>query len=289
MCLPGDTPGLISGGGHRYPAVLLGGVADTPGAAVRAVDRPAEIDAVLEAAGAPHVAAVRRAGAVLWDGPVLTYDGLADGAVICRRSRYLTVLATSGALGAELSAAGPGARMSDLPLRRRAVARAGGDPIARGRGRAAAVGLNIALIATGGGRRRALLGRRSATMAAMPGMWSFVAGNIEPADGTEPLESALGRELAEEMPALSPSDAATAASRARVYGACLSLGRLGPSLLASAEMDGTAADLGHLDPGEFDLTRIIDLDDPAACWEGLSPRSLVPASAALLRELLSRR
>lgn len=280
-----DTPDLILGGGHRYPAVLLAGIARTPDAAVRALDRPAVVDARIEAAGARHVAAVRRAGAVLWDGPVLVYDHVAEGAVVCLRSRYLTVLATSGALGAEWTAAGPDARPADLPLRRRAVERAGGDPIACGRGRAAAVGLNVALVATAGGRRRTLIGRRSARMAAMPGMWSFVAGNVEPGDGERPLARALGRELDEEIPALSPADAARTAAGAQVHGACFSLGRLGPSLLASAEIDATAADLGNLDREEFDRTRVIDLDDPASCWRGMSPASMVPASAALLAAL----
>lgn len=283
--LPRDTTGLIRAGGHTYPAVLLPGISAHPTGAVRADGSAAEVDGELEAAGAGHVETLRDAGAILWDGPVLVYDRVADGAVRCRESSYFRVLATSVAIGAELTAADADAVLADLPLRRRAIHLAGGDPITSGRGRAAAVGLNIAVVATGGGGRHALIGRRSAAMAAMPGMWSFVAGNVEPADGFQPLVSALGREMAEEMPAISGADAHELASRARVHGACFSLGRLGPSLLASTPVDASARDLGRLDAEEFDETRTIDLDDPESCWRGMSPESMVPASAALLAAL----
>ncbi len=285
--LPRDTPGLIEAGGHAYPAVLLPRISADPGRAVRADDVAADVDRELEAAGASHVDALREAGATLWDGPVLVYERVADGAVICRRSSYFRVLATSAAVGAELAVTGADAPLSELPLRRRAIRLAGGDPIASGRGRAAAVGLNIAVVAVGGGGRSALIGRRSRSMAAMPGMWSFVAGNIEPTDGPRPLASALGRELTEEMPAISVADARELVSGARVHGACFSLGRLGPSLLASTRIDATADDLGRLDAEEFDETRVIDLDDPESCWTGMSPGSLVPSSAALLSELIA--
>lgn len=286
MCLPHNTPGRVRGGGHDYPAVMLGGVASDPSAAVTAIAAEAEVDTDLSRAGRAYLDAMQASDAEIWDGPILSYDRIVGASVQCRRSSYFTMLATSGALAAELSDAGGAPALDELPLRKRAVAMSGGDPIASGRGRAAAVGLNIALIARGGGGRQTLLGRRSAQMAALPGLWSFVAGNIEPADGARPLPTALARELEEELPALATGDAAAAAEKAIVHGACMSLGRLGPSLIASSEIDCNIGDLGALDRSEFDATRVVDLDDPEGCWAGMAPGLMVPASAALMASLL---
>ena len=88
------------------------------------------------------------------DGPVLAMTAVHGGVVHARRAGYFDMVATADALA------------GDPALRARAPALAGDDPLRRGDGRVAAIGLSVAALLPGG---RVLLGRRRAELPLDPG------------------------------------------------------------------------------------------------------------------------
>jgi ADP-ribose pyrophosphatase YjhB (NUDIX family) len=183
---------------------------------------------------------------------VLVLERLDGDELSARRSGYFANVRTADALRAEWLREGMG------PLRARAHALADGDPLHDGHGRAAAVGL--AVVATHAGR--VLLGRRSRSLAADPGLWHVApSGMLEP--GTS-VEAQVERELREEL-------GVEGAEAPRMLGVGFDLLRLRPELCLTLELSGE-----EVQPGaEFSETRWID---PTDDW----PADLTPAAAAAL-------
>ena len=213
----------------------------------------APLDPDLLAGGQAHLAEVRRRTRGLRDGAVLALDRLEAGTLHVRPSGYLATVATADALRAEWEREGMG------PLRARAHALAGADPLRSGHGRAAAVGLAVVTTFAG----RVLLGRRSQAVAADPGLWHVVpSGMLEP--GVD-LVDQIGRELEEEL-------GLYAGWEAEGLGLGFDLARLRPEVCWRLEaVREPELKLGY----EFTEVRWID---PAGGW----PEGLTPAAAAAL-------
>ena len=146
-------------------------------------DGPWAVDPALRAGGAAHLAALRRRVPAMHDGPVLAMTAVDGGVVRARRAGYFDMVATGDALA------------GDPALRARALALAGDDPLRRGDGRVAAIGLSVAAVLRDG---RVLLGRRRADLPLDPGRWHVVpSGMLEP--GPDPIAAAVAREAREEL------------------------------------------------------------------------------------------
>ena len=241
--------------GRTYPAAI----AETWPVAIEEAAEPVHLDPELLASGRSHVDEVASRTPRLHDGPVLALDCVEGETLHARPSGYLATVATADALRAEWEREGFG------PMRARAHEVAGSDPLRNGNGRGAAVGLAV-VTALGG---RVLLGRRSESVAADPGLWHVApSGMLEP--GVD-LADQMDRELEEE---LGPQDVGWSA---RVLGLGFDLLRLRPEVCWSLEpIDEPELRLGE----EFIEARWID---PAVEW----PEELTPAAAGALALFLA--
>lgn len=305
-------PLLVERSGHRYAAAVVPlrvALAD----AVVVLDGPgAALDPGVSAAGAAHLAALRRARPGTHDGPVLSFVDL-DGAVVrATRGGYFAMIAACDGVRAELDAAGPdGAEaavtgspaghgrpdvtrwyrpdpppLDALPLRALVHAAAGGDPLASGAGRAAGLGVSVVTTVPAGSGRAVVLGRRSGAVATDSGLWHIApSGMLEDLEGGV-LAGTVALELSEELGVDLP--VAQVAARATVLGLVHDLTRLRADLavrldLTAAEAAGITAPPG----GEFDALRLVPVDpvDPAgldALWREHPPERLTPAGAGAL-------
>ncbi len=227
-------------------------VAVTARADVRVVvdEGPWPVDAALRAGGAAHLAALRERAPAMHDGRVLAMTAVEGGRVRARVAGYFDMVATGDALAA------------DLALRARAADLAGGEPLRRGDGRVAAIGLSVAALVPGG---RVLLGRRRPDLPLDPGHWHVVpSGMLEPAPG-DPVARALAAEAREELGV--EADPAAA----RVLGLGWDLARLRPEVCLALELDGVPPRAGG---DEFDAVEAFDPARP--------PAPLTPGAACAL-------
>jgi 8-oxo-dGTP pyrophosphatase MutT (NUDIX family) len=207
-------------------------------------DGPWAVDEALRAGGAAHLAALRRRVPGMHDGPVLAMATVHRGVVHARRAGYFDMVATADALAGD-----PG-------LRARALALAGDDPLRRGDGRVAAIGLSVATLVPGGG---VLLGRRRAGLPLDPGRWHVVpSGMLEP--GRDPIAAALAREAREEL-GVTIDPAAV-----RMLGLGWDRARLRPEVCMAVTLDAVPALAGG---DEFDVVEAYAVTDvPAALTPG---------------------
>jgi 8-oxo-dGTP pyrophosphatase MutT (NUDIX family) len=218
-------------------------------------DGPWPVDPALRAGGAAHLAALRRRVPAMHDGPVLAMTVVDGGLVRARRAGYFDMVATCDALA------------GDPALRARALALAGAEPLRRGDGRAAAIGLSVAATLPDG---RVLLGRRRAELPLDPGRWHVVpSGMLEP--GPEPVATAVAREAREEL-GLTIDPAAV-----RVLGLGWDLDRLRPEVCVALALDAVPAGAGG---DEFDVVDAFDVARP--------PAPLTPGAACALALLAKR-
>jgi 8-oxo-dGTP pyrophosphatase MutT (NUDIX family) len=202
-------------------------------------DGPWPVDPALRAGGAGHLAALRRRVPAMHDGPVLAMTAVDGGVVRARRAGYFDMVATADAL------------VGDRVLRERALALAGGDPLRRGDGRVAAIGLSVAAVVPGG---RVLLGRRRAGLPLDPGRWHVVpSGMLEP--GSDPIAAAVACEAREEL------GMAVDPAAVRVLGLGWDLARLRPEVCVALTLDAVPARAGG---DEFDVVEAFDLVRPPA-------------------------
>ncbi len=219
---------LLTREGVVHPVVVLRALDGAPGGVLVDDGRPLEVDPVLLAAGAAHRDAVVAAAPGTWNGAILGFRALDGDTVVAGRTDYFTMLATSDALRAEREREGEAG-----PLRTRARAAAGGDPLRSGAGRASVVGLSILVVLTHGEDAWLLLGRRSRDLAVSPGLTGTIDGCTEPGGSERPLAENLARELAEEAPgavALSGRGAAELVAGARLQGLTMNMLRLSPTI-----------------------------------------------------------
>jgi 8-oxo-dGTP pyrophosphatase MutT (NUDIX family) len=164
---------------------------------------------------------------------VLAMTAVQGGVVHARRSGYFDMVATADALAGD-----PG-------LRARALALAGDDPLRRGDGRVAAIGLSVATLVPGGG---VLLGRRRADLPLDPGRWHVVpSGMLEPE--RDPIAAAVAREAREELGVT--IDPATV----RMLGLGWDLARLRPEVCVALTLDVVPTRAGG---DEFDAVEAFD-------------------------------
>ena len=146
-------------------------------------DGPWPVDPALRAGGAAHLAALRRRVPAMHDGPVLAMTAVERRVVRARRAGYFDMVATADALA------------GDPALRARAVALAGEDPLRRGDGRVAAMGLSVAARCPTGA---CCSGAGAPSLPLDPGAWHVVpSGMLEPEP--DPIGAAVAREALEEL------------------------------------------------------------------------------------------
>jgi 8-oxo-dGTP pyrophosphatase MutT (NUDIX family) len=139
----------------------------------------------------------------------------------------------------------------DRALRARALALAGEDPLRRGDGRVAAIGLSVAATVPGG---RVLLGRRRADLPLDPGRWHVVpSGMLEP--GPDPIAAAVAREVREELGVVVDPRAV------RMLGLGWDLERLRPEVCVALRLQVVP---GRAGGDEFDVVEAFDAARPAA-------------------------
>jgi 8-oxo-dGTP pyrophosphatase MutT (NUDIX family) len=219
-------------------------------------DGPWPLDAALRAGGAAHLAALRERVPRMHDGPVLAMTAVAGGVVRARRAGYFDMVATADALA------------GDPALHARAGALAGDDPLRRGDGRAAAIGLSVAALVPGGG---VLLGRRRADLPLDPGLWHVVpSGMLEPEP--DPVAGALAREAHEELGVDVDSAAVT------MLGLGWDLARLRLEVCVALSLDAVPQRAGG---DEFE---VVEAFDPAR-----PPTGLTPGAACALALLAKQR
>ena len=231
-------------------------------------------DAELLAAGRPLLERVKARSPGLHDGAVVAFDRVEDGMLVCRRGRYLEMLATCDALRDELEHA-KGAR---LPSRELAERAAGDTPFRSGRGRVAALGVAVACVLPD--PPRVLLGRRRSDLATDPGCWHVApSGMLEP--DSRPVLAAVERELQEELGVR--LTARELERRLEALGVGWDLTRLRPELCLRLNLLADEAERVELSESEFELRREIELSDEALA-EILSgdATALTPAAAATL-------
>jgi 8-oxo-dGTP pyrophosphatase MutT (NUDIX family) len=202
-------------------------------------DGPWPVDAALRAGGAAHLAALRRRVPTMHDGPVLAMTAVDGGVVRARRGGFYDMVATADALA------------DDPALRARASALAGDDPLRRGDGRVAAIGLSVAAMVPGG---RVLLGRRRTALPLDPGRWHVVpSGMLEPEP--DPIAAAIAREGREELGVdVDPT-------AVRILGLGWDLARLRPEVCVALTLDAVPVRAGG---DEFDVVEAFDLARPPA-------------------------
>ena len=209
------------------------------------------VDQALRAGGAAHLAALRRRVPAMHDGQVLAMTAVRGAVVHTRRAGYFDMVATADALA------------HDDALRARAVEVAGGDPLRRGDGRVAAVGLSVAATLPDG---RVLLGRRRAELPLDPGAWHVVpSGMLEP--DPDPIGAAVAREAREELGVAADPGAV------RVLGLGWDLARLRPEVCVALALEAVPARAGG---DEFDAVAPFALARPP------SPRTAGAACALAL-------
>jgi 8-oxo-dGTP pyrophosphatase MutT (NUDIX family) len=217
-------------------------------------DGPWPVDPALRAGGAAHLAALRRRVPAMHDGPVLAMTAVSGGLVHARRAGYFDMVATADALA------------HDPGLRGRAAALAGEDPLRRGDGRVAALGLSVAATLPDG---RVLLGRRRAELPLDPGAWHVVpSGMLEP--GPDPIAAAVAREALEELGVAADPGAV------RTLGLGWDLARLRPEVCVALELEAVPARAGG---DEFDVVEAFAVARP--------PQPLTAGAACALALLRS--
>jgi 8-oxo-dGTP pyrophosphatase MutT (NUDIX family) len=200
-------------------------------------ERPWPVDPALRAGGAVHLAALRGRVPAMHDGPVLAMSVVSGGVVHTRPAGYFDMVATADALA------------HDPALRARAAALAGGDPLHRGDGRVAALGLSVAATLPDG---RVLLGRRRAELPLDPGAWHVVpSGMLEPQP--DPIGAAVAREAREELGVAADPGAV------RVLGLGWDLARLRPEVCVALALETAPARAGG---DEFDVVEAFAVAEP---------------------------
>jgi 8-oxo-dGTP pyrophosphatase MutT (NUDIX family) len=207
-------------------------------------DGPWPVDPALRAAGAAHLAALRARAPGMHDGRVLAMTRVVGGTLHARVAGYFDMVATGDALA------------GDPALRARAAALAGGDPLRRGDGRVAAIGLSVVAVVPGG---RVVLGRRRADLPLDPGRWHVVpSGMLEPEP--DPIAAGLAREAAEELGVAVDGEAV------RILGLGWDLARLRPEICVALDLDAVPDAAGG---EEFDTVEAFaPADVPAALTAG---------------------
>ncbi|MDQ1711196.1 MAG: hypothetical protein QOE45_646 [Frankiaceae bacterium] len=233
--------------------------------------------------GAEHLRAVRAGHPETWDGALLALDEIDGSTLRVRPASYFAMLATCDALRAELLGTAGGA----MPSRDAAHAAAGGDPVRRGAGRAAAVGVSVVTTLPTATGRAFLIGERRSSLPTDPRLWHVAPSGMLDLDPTAnavavTVENELGEELG-----VPPAAAATLAARIRVLGVAHDLTRLRPEVCVRLDLSATEAALvepalrGVERSPEFAAFALIEItaEGLAAFWRDHPPGTVTPAAA----------
>src|SRR4051794_11004161 len=249
----------IERGGRIHLAALADIVPDSLGDAVGVAEADAFIDPQLRRGGEAHLQRVLSRSRGTFNGPVLVLDRIEAATIHVKRAGYFGMIATCDAL------------VLDAELRRRAEQLAGGDPLHRGHGRAAAVGVGVVVVRRG----RFTLGLRALQLALDPGRWHLVPSGTVDARG---LAATVAAELREEH-------GIEQVSGLRVIALGWDLARLRPELtLMTPDLGDVRPPLPTEEFTEF-VELSLDLDAIADAWAlDLTPAAAV-GLAAVEREL----
>jgi NUDIX domain len=250
------------------------------------------LDAELQRLGGAHLDRVLAVAPDTFDGPVLAFATVSSWSVRTTLATYHQMLRTCDAVRAEAALAG-GDVDTPRPLRARATAAAGTHgPQRSGAGRAAAIGVSVAVIVSTPGAKSVVLGRRARRLATDAGLWHIApSGMLEPHHWGNGLADAVASELGEELGVFLPPEQLR--TRLGVLGLAHDLSRLRPEVclvlrLTSAEAAPVATQVagGSVSP-EFDELALVPLRRMRQAWAAHPPGTLTPAAAGVLTLLES--
>jgi 8-oxo-dGTP pyrophosphatase MutT (NUDIX family) len=222
----------------------------------------------------------------MYDGRVLACTAIEGFPLEYASAGYFDAIATSDSLREEyLRTSGSIADLSLLPLRGLAHRASGGDPLHRGRGRVAAVGVSVAVTLPLGSLRAVVVGRRNNEVATDPGMWHVApSGTLEPAEEDAVIalvRHELSEELGIELPAPDRLE-----ERLKTLGVSHDLLRLRPEIclrldLEQGEYPSEGLSLSSREFQDIDIVElsIIGLQD---FWRTHPPEMLTSAAAGTI-------
>lgn len=246
--------------GHRHPAAILA----LPGLRV-VVGPPVPVDGALAALGAVQLAELRARGARLAPGPTLALDCVAGEVLHLRDADYLDHVGIGRAIA------------GDPEARALATGLAQGDPLRRGSGRAAALGVSVVTTVRHRGGRAIVLGRRADDLPVEPGRLHVVPSGMAEPGTRDPLRATAAAELAEELGV----DAAPRAFRALGLG--WDLRRLTPEALLVLDLDLDGEEVVAAAPtDEFSGFELVPVGELDAFWASHGPDDVTPPGAAAL-------
>jgi 8-oxo-dGTP pyrophosphatase MutT (NUDIX family) len=181
--------------GLCYPVTILPATVRTVNEMISYSNNEAVVDAELLRSGARHRIDLQELHR-MHNGVVAVLMAIRDGTIYAVRSSYFDMISTCDSLRTEYLKGS-----SDLPMRARAHLVAGTEgPIRSGRGRAAAIGVSVAVTLRRGRRRQFLLGRRRLDLAMDGDAWQLApSGMVEASPSPTLLVRSVQRELAEEL------------------------------------------------------------------------------------------
>lgn len=238
----------------------------------RFLDAPCVMDRHLRVAGEDALEELVLPGNHLYDGPVLALDEARPQLITLRPGGFLDHIRAGGALAREWRKGGP------MPLRERAERRASGDPLHKGSGRCAALGVSALLVWEGPDGPEFVLGKRSERVV-LPGSWHVApAGMVEALKS--PFADSLAQELYEEV-ALDEGQAERALAGASVLGLSFDLVHLSVGLACMLIVTGRRPVLDVSEHVEVIWRPFTDGGLLQALTE-LGPERLVPVGAGNL-------
>jgi 8-oxo-dGTP pyrophosphatase MutT (NUDIX family) len=285
LTLYGTSASVLQRAGRVHPAAIEP-LRGAPLGLARPSAQELWIDPELRAAGAAHLEAVAKRSPGMHDGRVLACTAIEGFPLEYASGGYFDAIATSDSLRAEyLDVSRSITGLSALPLRTLAHRAAGGDPLHRGRGRVAAVGVSVAVTLPLRATRGVVLGRRNHEVATDPGMWHLApSGTLEPAEG-DPVIALVRHELSEELGIeLPPPDRLE--QRLRTLGVSHDLLRLRPEICLRLDLEqGEYPPAGpSLSSREFQDIDIVELSTIGLqdFWRTHPPETLTSAAAGTI-------
>jgi hypothetical protein len=273
-------PSALRRGGVAYPATVAawpdGGL--EPPAVVELVAGSAAGELVRDDA---HLKGRRSADPAMHDGPTLCWLSDEPGRLRVEPGGYFDMIASCGALRAEVGASSDWRDRGQNPLRA-AVHDRVGDPLRSGAARSAAVGVSVVLTVpiAGGTERAMVIGQRPGRQPGVGGRWHVApSGMLERDAGGGHLRTTVLRELAEELGI--ELDGTATRNRMTVLGLTQDLTMLRPDVVVCLDLNADEVPRPLRPVSEFTRLALVPLTPAgfAEFWRTHPPAGLIPHAA----------
>jgi 8-oxo-dGTP pyrophosphatase MutT (NUDIX family) len=225
----------------------------------------------------------------LTNGPTVCWTSDRDGLLQVEPGRYFDMIASCGALRAEVARSGDWSDRERNPLRA-SIHDLVGDPLVSGAGRSAAVGVSVILTVPHGAGRALVIGQRPGDPARGGGKWHVApSGMLEWEASGAHLRTTVLRELSEELGIELPPE--------RVADALIALGMvqdltmLRPDIVVRLDLRADEVPDKLRPVSEFTRLALVPLTAAgfAGFWDAHPPAFLLPhaAGAIALAQMLS--